>query len=95
MISFLNLLEIFLNELKKFKLITGLITKKRYEKDKEKIMGLVNKSVDMCVNHYSDKLSIKSKKPEATCKDIKIKQRGKVEEMALKYLNNEYTYDVK
>ena len=72
-----------------------LRTLEAYEKDKEKIMGLVNKSVDMCVNHYSDKLSIRSGKPEATCKDIKIKQRGKVEEMGLKYLNNEYTYDVK
>lgn len=72
-----------------------LRTLEAYEKDKEKIMDLVNKSVDMCVNHYDDKLSIKSRVPKATCKDISIKQRGKVEEMALKYLNNEYTYDVK
>ena len=45
MISFLNLLEIFLNELKKFKLITGLITKKRYEKDKEKVKYTKSKEI--------------------------------------------------
>ncbi len=72
-----------------------LRTLEGYEKDKEIILSLIKKSIDMCVNHYSDKLSINSKKPQATCKGINIKQRGKVEEMALKYLNNEYTYDVK
>ncbi|MFL2552118.1 MAG: P-loop NTPase fold protein [Gammaproteobacteria bacterium] len=72
-----------------------LRTLEGYEKDKEIILSLIKKSIDMCVNHYSDKLSINSKKPQATCKGISIKQRGKVEEMALKYLNNEYTYDVK
>ena len=72
-----------------------LRTLEEYEKDKEIILSLIKKSIDMCVNHYSDKLSIKPIKPQATCKDIDIKQRGKVEEMALKYLNNGYTYDVK
>lgn len=72
-----------------------LRTLEGYEKDKEIILSLIKKSIDMCVNHYSDKLSINSKKPQATCKGINLKQRGKVEEMALKYLNNEYTYDVK
>ena len=75
------------------------LTDDLYIKAKDIIMNLIEKSLDMCDNHYKNKLSIMPWKPSFSCiidgEKKEYKQKKKVDEMALKYLNNSYTYNLK
>lgn len=75
------------------------LTDDLYTKAKDIIMNLIAKSLDMCDNHYQNKLSVMPRKPSFSCiidgEEKEYKQKKKVDEMALKYLNNSYTYNLK
>ena len=67
-----------------------------YKKEKKYIYKLIDKAYDMAKNHWEDTLYV-------SCKDGVFKAVGleinndveKAEEAALRYLNNQYTYELK
>ena len=67
-----------------------------FEANKEIIMKLIRLSYDMAKLHWDEKLNInlKSSPPKVTGKGFDQNNNSDVEQVALKYLNNEYTYNV-